>query len=507
MSIVMGPVLSFRGLREKAWGISVLVVVDEAEPQRLDLWAAGAAARQKVDGTDLHQAVDKRVCRFEFTVPLKETAQQIFYSVGGIEESFTVPREGQSPDCAYASCNGFSNPRDMKKIADKNERWRHLAEKHAEKPLHLLLMGGDQVYSDSLWELEPLFKRWAGLRITNRRKAEFTPQMREAADAFFLRLYCDRWRQLEPRSVLARIPTVMMWDDHDIFDGWGSYDPKDQACDVYKGIFEVARKYFRVFQLQIAPDETRPCTLPDQVGFSYCYQLGEVGLAVLDMRSERSQTQVLSEQSWTAFYKWLDGLQGCKHLLLMSSIPVVHPDFGIIERLLGAFPGQQEIEDDLRDHWTSHEHKIERLRLVHHLLEYAKKNSCRVTILSGDVHVGAVGVIESVRTADAPENSQIINQLTSSGIVHPPPPGMMLHFLESVGDKVQEIDRGITTRMLEFPGTRNRFIGTRNWLQILHDDKNRIWASWHLPKADKNAKPGTLPGPEKPYTKVIHPCS
>src|SRR6185503_15672162 len=103
---------------------------------------------------------------------------------------------------------------------------------------------------------------------------------------------------------------------------WGSYPPEDQACDVYTGIFAIARKYFRIFQLQLAPDERHPSALPDQAGFSHCYRFGPVALAALDMRSERSQTQVLSEQSWKAFYAWLDELKDCQHLLLMSSIPV-----------------------------------------------------------------------------------------------------------------------------------------------------------------------------------------
>jgi hypothetical protein len=55
------------------------------------------------------------------------------------------------------------------------------------------------------------------------------------------------------------------------------------------------------------------------------------------------------------------------------------------------------------------------------VLAFADSKKCRVAVLSGDVHVGALGMIESTRgTAEEP-SSQVINQLTSSGIVHPPP--------------------------------------------------------------------------------------
>jgi hypothetical protein len=514
MKLLMGPVLGFRGLRQATWCVSALAVTEEPEAPVLEWRMPGDAGPRRAGAPVALLQVDRlRVWRFDMEIPLGHEAMEVTYSLGGeFQAAFTVPPLGRPPDCAYASCNGFSSTRDMKKVAEKNERWTDLAARHGTRPFHLLLMGGDQVYSDSLWEVLPALKRWVGQKAKKRRAAPFTPAMQDAVDAFFLDLYVSRWRQPEPRAVFARIPTVMMWDDHDIFDGWGSYDPDDQACEVYQGIYAIARKHFQVFQLQVAPEDRHPCALPGQEAFSYGHQFGELALAVLDMRSERSQTQVLSAGAWNAFYAWLAALQGCRHLLVMSSIPVVHPDFGFVERMLGVFPGRQDLEDDLRDHWLSRGHKTERLRLVHRLLDHARERACRVTILSGDVHVGAIGVIESIRAIGAPENSQVINQLTSSGIVHPSPPGIMLHFLESVGDKTQEIDRGITTRMLEFPGTHNRFLGTRNWLELQYDDQRRIWACWHLPPSDadrmkRDAATGADPDAEKPYTKVIHPCA
>jgi hypothetical protein len=179
--------------------------------------------------------------------------------------------------------------------------------------------------------------------------------------------------------------------------------------------------------------------------------------------------------------------------LLMSSIPVVHPEFALLEKLLGIFPGRQELEDDLRDQWLSVPHRQERLRLVHRLLAFADNKNCRVTVLSGDVHVGALGIIESSRsTADDP-STQVINQLTSSGIVHPPPAGVVLFFLETVTGKKMELDRDLYSEMLEFPGTHHHYIGARNWLSLEPDDSGRIWANWHVE---------TEP---YPYTKVIHP--
>ena len=91
---------------------------------------------------------------------------------------------------------------------------------------------------------------------------------------------------------------------------------------------------------------------------------------------------------------------------------------------------QQALEDDLKDHWHSRSHKVERLRLIHRLLQFAEKKETRVTLLSGDVHVGAVGVIESQRAGSMNNHANVIHQLTSSGIVHPAPPPLLSYALQ-----------------------------------------------------------------------------
>ena len=47
---------------------------------------------------------------------------------------------------------------------------------------------------------------------------------------------------------------VMTWDDHDIFDGWGSYAMELQFCPVFQGVFFFARKFFCLFQQHTTPE-------------------------------------------------------------------------------------------------------------------------------------------------------------------------------------------------------------------------------------------------------------
>lgn len=488
MSLILGPVLGLASSDDAAWGIRVLVVrAQDPAPVQLQ-WTVGGAAQTCAPAFS-YPFNGQEVAVFELSVPLQGSEQRVDYSVTGDQaRSFTIPAIGQSPRMAYASCNGFSSAKVMKLVTDKNERWNIMAAHHVTRPFHLLMMGGDQVYADSLWEVVGEIKAWLEKPLKRRITATFTASMQAKVERFYFDLYCSRWAQAEVAEMLASIPTVMMWDDHDIFDGWGSYEPELQACPVYQGIYAEARKHFCLFQAKSDPRHW-----PANQAFTTFHLLGGVGLAALDMRSDRTEDVVMGQQTWADFLQWLGALQNRKHLLVMSGIPVVYPDFALIENVLGFIPGRQELEDDLRDHWCSRSHRTERLRLIHRLLDWSVEKQCRVTILSGDVHVAAVGYVESTRNGTG-ANASIITQLVASGIVHPPPPGVAMFFLKTIGDTVDQVDRGITAQMTDFPGSRDRFIAARNWLSLTPDDQHRLWAEWHVE------------GVPKPYTKVIHSC-
>jgi PhoD related phosphatase len=534
--VKLGPILKFLGCQNDTWGVSALVVTDAADAAP-EVAIVGQRKPAAVLLAQL-QHTGSAVWRFDFAIAQTALRQTVAYTCNGVSADLQVPAKGAQPALAYASCNGFSDPKLMKQVKDKNALWARMARLHDAVdtirgrkfgPWDVLLMGGDQVYSDSMWVDVPALAQWSELTYDQRMQHDFSPALRTDVETFFENLYLARWAQVELRVAMRSIPSVMMWDDHDIMDGWGSYPFEQHNCAVYQGIFSVAKRYFMLFQQQTA-DLLPPATLPGQSGFSKGFRIGGMGLLALDMRSERAPhdprasaiamvnhsgasgigsigqadqpgnyqpDQVMSEASWRAVYQWLDAQESMSHLLIMSSIPVVHPTFGLLEKMLGALPGQQELEDDLRDHWTSPPHLQERLRLVHRLLRLSAQKTCRVTLLSGDVHVAAVGAVESDRN-DVPPNARVINQLTSSGIVHPAPPAIARYFLEQACKQVETLDRGITATMYEFPATTRRLIGARNFLTIepdhnVPDGEVRLWANWWVE------------GEADPTTKVIHP--
>ncbi len=516
---LMGPALSFRGCERNEWRLSAIVVA-KGNPGPL------TTNGQPVDAEALWEnAKYGTAYRYLFALPMTDQAASIPYTVAGETYHVAVPAIGQSPTMAYASCNGFSSLKLMKTVKDKNSLWKVMAKKHglpfpradiplwpevdAVGPYHLLLMGGDQVYADAMWETVPRMKQWNEKSWAKGNAANLTDRMQHDLDDFYFDLYTSQWSQPEVAHMLAHIPGILMWDDHDLIDGWGSYPPERQNCKVFGGLWNSAARAFATFQQHLKPSERRPGTigaapadwwqLPDNQetrrgAFSFGYIIGKIAILAIDMRSQRtSEAQVIRQEHWDEIYTWVDGLEkrdDIGHLVVMSSIPVVYPSFDTVENLLGIFPGHQDLEDDLRDHWNSRPHQLERVRMVHRLFRVAKK--IRTTILSGDVHLAALGVVQSLRD-ESGGNEMVINQLISSAIVHPGPGAIVLFALQHLFDRDEEIDRGIVGRMIQFPGSQTKFLGGRNYLSLEPDVEQRIWCNW------------LVEGERFAFTKVIHP--
>jgi hypothetical protein len=495
MALLMGPVLALRGANSDSWDLSVLVV---AEEKPADLRWSRTGAQGSARPARLWSQGPRTAYGFRFTVPLQVSAGSFTYEVADQTFEVALPGHGEPPRMAYASCNGFSDPKLMKTVDQNNRMWTVLAARHAQAALHLLIMGGDQVYADDLWRTIPEMSAFAEASFAVANAMACPQKLARRIEAFYFDLYVQRWSQPEVAAMLAVIPTVMMWDDHDIVDGWGSYPPERQDCPVFRdGIGPAATRAFQVFQRQQPAGAPEESLHPD--AFSRGYTLGRIAILALDMRTERTIDQVLSPPHWDAVYAWLDGLRDIDHLLVMSSIPVVYPNLGGLEDLLAAFPGQQDLEDDLRDRWNSDGHRAERVRLVQRLLDFAVEKASMPTILSGDVHLATLGAIESRLHRDQAGAPVILFELTSSAIVHPDPGNTVLFALNHLADSEEEIETGIVGRNVTYPAARQKFIGARNFLTIEPDldrARPRLWANLWLENGA--ATPRLL-------TKVINP--
>ena len=56
---------------------------------------------------------------------------------------------------------------------------------------------------------------------------------------YYFHHYAVHWGYAAIGEGMRSIPSVMSWDDHDIFDGWGSYPEELQNSTVFQVGFEM----------------------------------------------------------------------------------------------------------------------------------------------------------------------------------------------------------------------------------------------------------------------------
>jgi PhoD related phosphatase len=465
MALVLGPVLFFRGVRGRSFDLSALLgKAAGGAPPPLE------AGNERVAPRRLAGRSGRCLWRYDFS--LRQGEGRSDYRIGPRRWRVHLPPRAGPLRLAFTACNGSERGNNWDRLEARNERWLHLAGVHAERPFHLLLQGGDQLYADPIWHEVPALARWKRRPWWRRRKAPFPPETAEAVGDAYFDFYWWLWSQPQLAPLLAAIPSLMMWDDHDIFDGWGSWAAKWQQCPTFQGIWRAAREHFALFQLAAHPDDL-PDGFCDRRGgqFGWAYRIGEVGIVAPDLRSERSRDRVLGDAGWASLTAALARVADCRHVLLLSSMPLVTCDLRPLERFFDLLPGHQTWQDDLVDQWPSRAHGAEWTRLLRELVAFSAASGACVTSLSGEIHLGALGVIEG--------RGARIHQLTSSGIVHPAPPAWAVDVLERIGARSPRAAHDLTVRLLPLPGHGRRFLRARNWLELEIAPGGGLTATWH----------------------------
>src|SRR5690606_16001364 len=91
-------------------------------------------------------------------------------------------------------CNHDADLRPAGYMLDKEQLW-HQQKVHDQglKRFHLLMMGGDQIYFDSIWEDLPALKKWVALARPEQLKFKVTPTLDAQIEAYYFDLYSTRW--------------------------------------------------------------------------------------------------------------------------------------------------------------------------------------------------------------------------------------------------------------------------------------------------------------------------
>ena len=275
-----------------------------------------------------------------------------------------------------------------------------MAEHLAAAQARFLLLGGDQIYSD---EIEPISVRH------NLPGDERHPPSLDQALAAYRQVCRGYLGETGFRALRERFPTLCMWDDHDIFNDWGSRlekSPRDQR------MFEAAARAYGEYQHARNPDGAiEPPPYP------WRFRWGTAAFLAVDVRSARDYPSgtLLGGPQW----EWLKGclrgesddLRGVETLFVVLSIPMGHVARWLV-RLVDRLPG--EVADEARDRWSSVAFVDNRDAVLRELFAWQSAAPARqVILLSGDVHAASAFTI---RRRGGPG---VVQQFTSSAFTSP----------------------------------------------------------------------------------------
>ncbi len=297
-------------------------------------------------------------------------------------------------------------------------------ERHA-ADLDLVVAGGDQCYSDGVATLDI----WGHLNRTMRREGEALLPHEEAMRSWYRDVYRGYWGFESVQRVFDGYPTYMIWDDHEIGDGWGSHRFRDgDARDglrrmlpdlderglSYQDGLELMQRMFRAARHTYVEYQHSHNPPTGDGALDYAFRRGGCAFFVLDGRGqrdiERESYRILGRGQFERFKAWAGALtpEDTPFAFVVSAVPVLHTRAALVQA--DESLDRLGLGDDLRDSWEHELHDEERKALMETLFEAAARG-VKVSVLSGDVHVSAVFAIED-------DQGNRIHQLTSSAITY-----------------------------------------------------------------------------------------
>ena len=319
----------------------------------------------------------------------------------------------------------------------------------------LIMLLGDQVYAD---ETSTTMKRVLEERRAQRRPDAPDEQVVDFHE--YTQLYVDSWTDPDIRWLFSTVPSVMIFDDHEIIDDWNISDTwrTDIAREtwwatrikaglstywVYQHLGNIPPSELEkdpVYQAVMAsPDDatavldefgTRADADPGSYRWSYSLDLGRTRVVVLDNRAGRQLRPGGRAMASDADWAWLqDAVAGDhQHVVIGSSLPwlmppAVHHLEAASEKLTESRrPWVRKRAEKIRravdlEHWAAFGRSFDALAELLTAVADRENGPATVCVLSGDVHHSYVA------KADVPTRSPIF-QLTCSP-VHNALPGFM----------------------------------------------------------------------------------
>ncbi|KAL2180388.1 uncharacterized protein P884DRAFT_297067 [Thermothelomyces heterothallicus CBS 202.75] len=393
------------------------------------------------------------------------------------------------------SGNDFSpstNQNERAKLGGVGFMWKDILQKNVEcGGFHVQLGLGAQIYGDRLWRELPLLKQWLSMQgRENRKNAPWTARHQEEVSHAYFHYYTSHFDQPYMREAFAQIPHILQIDDHDIFDGFGSYPDYMQSSAIFKGIGRIAIDMYLLFQHHTTVEILRNVSSDMDLftitgsGWHFVKYLGPAVVVVgPDCRSERTMTRVMAGPTYQGIFPRVATLPpSVQHCIWMISVPVVYPRLETVETLANTFAtgkkavnttynilgkvtssvagvvggkevvqqgfkevkkavgktglmgnvlnqfGDIDIAEELKDLWTHESKDLERTYLIRTLQGIAQQKGIRMTFLSGDVNCAGAGLVHD---PSHPSDHKTMYQIIASPVVAAPCSNYMLKMLHN----------------------------------------------------------------------------
>lgn len=451
--------------------------------------------------------------RYALQVEASDAEQAVMYSLQWDGDStpvytFYVAARDQAWHWSFFSCNGYqAECTDLKLYEDITILWNDMLAQHNERHMHAMVGGGDQIYNDPVWQV-PEIGEWLQIKDGRQRALTDLPGVGDSSARYYFNHYATHFSTDGFKQAMATIPYLMTWDDHDIFDGWGSYPPYLHNCAVFQKIFKSALRFYLLFQNHATPDNTEAVEVFGAPhSYSWMVNFGpKMVLLGPDSRTQRTSGRIIGHEHWEEISQRLDQIDAdVQHLVIVFAVPFVYGEIpasekvmdffkcdrrgrirdwltiktGLLSGLLGQF-GEPNLMDDIGDHWTSKNHEPERNMVLKKLQEVAAVKKIRVSFMSGDVHVAGI-----CRITSNPDSEEVLAeadymlQVISSAIGNSPPPkvlGKVLNAPMTSGRK--KIDDRLWMHFLQlfkqqYPQNK-KILLKRNWCDVTVDDGSTL---------------------------------
>ena len=484
-SILLGPILYFRGEQRDRWWLSALFVLDgEVEPDDL-----------RVDGVTLpvpprHLTVWRRrqVWRFDFAVPRGMRDTNVTYGFpDGPSWTVLVPGRQSFPRMAILYGSGMTGATSSALPPDGGESspsalWSELLAGHAADRYHLLIQAGGQVDGDAVLAAAPQAASLLG--DASRRLGPPLPGVAEELMSAGFDRMLRGWSGAAAAAVLASIPSVMVWDGSDLgrllAGAWAGREDGDAASRSLRPLLVATRRQAQLFQTGSVAESPPDCLWGSACGtLAQGFVMGEAGLLALDLWTDRNARRILSERDWSLLPDWLDRFAACRHLILVSGAPLLVPAVAALDRLGTVLPAslQRRLARELGDRWTAPGRHAEWERMLRALGDFSRRSGCRITVASRGLS-GAAG--RGVLRGGGLEMWQLYAPRFA---VSPSAarPGWRTRLAEPLATRPDHPLPAHRFEMPPFADGGRRLLHGSGWIACSFDGKGQLHARWCLP--------------------------